>query len=230
MPPFLIALMPLLVGTSAGAYFTRAWFMDERRPPLLLYWTFGLGLLWWFKVPNVLLHAGIPFVQQELYPFLFVTLLLYFVGHLFLLRAMFSLCGGPNASVRWYVLWGLLAALYFFFTFFVEGSDVTYAPVWGSNLLFFMPAQLLMLYALRQAAHHRVRTASAWLPGTFSVAAGLAAFLIASAFYILIQVAAYPNSQWYLAAISSPSIAMLQALGTLFLFIGARKLTRVVTA
>lgn len=218
---FYLSLAALLISAGGGVYFLSWWFRDGRRNRFLLLWAGSLGMLFWFKIPNILANAGITIVQQDFYKFFFVTLLMYLLAYMALMRGLlfFTKCPYGGLMSGFMYTWFIVAVFYFSLSFLMPGLELTYAPVWAGHVLFYVPAQLFILYELFRVSR---RPDMALVPraGIIFTGLGVILFLASSVLYIFVQTYSYPLEFWYLSAISAPSISLFQILGVTSLFYG----------
>ena len=210
---FYISLGSFIVFFGAGIYFFTWWLKSNRHHQFLLYFALGLGGFLWFKIPNILANAHIEIVQQDFYLFFFVTLLAHFLAYFSIIKGLTFF---TEFSYKKSVLY------YFSLTFFVPGFDLTYAPVWASHLLFFIPVQLCILYELWHIAKNPVKSLTVPFPGVmlFGTGTGVIFLIASSLFYIFVQIWPYPQEFWYFAVTTSTNISFLQIISGLFLFFG----------
>lgn len=227
-PVFYFSLFAFLISVASGIYFLAWWIGSRGRYRPLLYFAYGLGALLLFKIPNIVANAGVVIVQQDFYPFFFITLLLYFLAYIALMRGLvlFADFSYSAMTVRFFKIWFGAAVLYFAFSFFA-GYELTYAPVWAGHLLFFIPAELLLFHELRSVAR---RPADSQTPisrsGAISATIGALVSVATSILYIVVQVWPYPRELWYFSAASSASISILQIASGLLFFFGLRAMVR----
>ena len=221
-PSLYLALAALLISIGSGLYFLGWWYLTGKKYRFLLYWAWGLGTLLLFKLPNILINAEVEIIQEDLYPYFFVTLLLYFLAYFALIRGFAFFAGSSNIDriAKWFTFGFILAVLYFAASFFIPGIGVKNAPVWAAHLLFYIPAQVLLLREIWKAARQPVRPKAISSPGLVLTAAGLICLTITSIIYITAQIGPYPAEFWYLSVVFSPDISLWQVASGILLFLG----------
>ena len=221
---FYLALIAFLISLGSGIYFLVWWFKSGRRYRLLLCWACGLGSLLWFKIPNIIANAKIEVVQEDLYPFFFVTLLIYFLAYFALIRgfAFFTKFSNGESIVGLFALWFWAAILYFASSFLVQNIGVSDAPVWVGHLLFYIPSQIFLLYELWRVTKRPARPFIISNTSIALTAMGIISLLMSSVLYIAAQAITYPKEFWYFAVIYSSNISSLQIISGILLFFGLR--------
>lgn len=223
-PVFFFSLAALLICVLSGGYFLYLWFSTGKKFPFLLLWAYGLGTLLWFKIPNILINAGFGAVQSNLYVYFYITMLIGFLAYPALIWGLISFRGFSQKKyyISFFLIWFFASAAYYSLSFFVEGFDISYAPVWAGHLLFFIPAQICLLFRLWRTGQwsspvHKI-------PKSAVVFASLGTYILTctSVLYILTQIGVAQRGHWYYAVISSPWIALLQILSGVLLFFGFR--------
>lgn len=219
---FYLSLTAFLVYLAGGVYFLFWWITRKGQPKFLLFFALGMGMFLWFKIPNILANTHINFVQQNFYPFFFITLLFHLLAYFALIKglAFFTQYSRGKYIARSFMVWFGLAILYFALTFFVPNFDVTYTPVWAGHLLFYIPAQLFIGHELWRISKQQANAPIVPKTGIALMASGIILLLASSVLYIFIQVWPYPRKFWYFSVISSPGISVLQILSGLCLFFG----------
>lgn len=222
---FYSSLISVLVSVGVGIYFLFYWVETGRKDSFLLWWATGFGLLFLFKIPNVLVNAGLHIVQVDLYPFLFIGLLLYLLAHFAFVRGLAHTMPvmGARSMTGFFAVMLLGATVYFSFSFFAGLIGMARAPVWGSNVLFYIPIQIFIAYKLNSAM-------TAGLPESHAIShagvtltlLGMLALLTSSVFYIIVQTHPYTLAFWYLAVVNTPIVSIAQILAVLLLFFGFR--------
>ena len=221
---FYLSLVAFIISIASGIYFFAWWLTSGRRHSLLLYWAYGLGSLLLFKIPNILANARVEISQENFYPFFFVTLLLYFLAYFSFLQGLdFFIQSAPSKSIRGlFTAWFGVAVIYFALSFFVESPDGVIFPVWVGHVLFYIPAQIYLLYKLCRLEKNSEEQIVISQIGVHLAVLGVFVLLLTSVFYIFVQVWPYSQRFWYLSVISSPNISILQIISGLFLFFGFR--------
>lgn len=221
---FYLSLIAFLISIVGGMYFLVWWIKSARQHQFLLYWAYSLGSLLWFKIPNILANAGVKIAQEEFYSFFFVTLLAYFLAYFALIRGFAFFTGFPRSKfvMTIFAIWFGAAIAYFTLGFLVRDIGVLYAPVWIGHLIFYIPEQLVVLYALRRAAKQPVQTFSVPRTSVALTAVGVVLLVMSSVFYVAVQVGPYPKEFWYFAVVSSSGISFTQIVSGLLLFFGLR--------
>ncbi len=228
-PVFFFSLFALLVYLFSGFYFLYLWLRTGRRFPFLLLWAYGFGTILLFKVPNILTNAHAGIVQYNLYPFFFVTLLLHFLAYSALIFGLIPFRGFSLKKhfIYFLLVWFAGSVAYYFLSFFVEGFDVTYAPVWAGHLLFFIPVQICLLFRLwrvwqwSSSPSRRISRS-----GVILAVLGTLALTGTSVLYIVTQVSVLQRHYWYYSVVSSSWISILQIVSGVLLFLGLRALVR----
>lgn len=222
---FYLSLISVLFPVAAGIYFLFYWFEAGRKDAFLLWWAIGFGLLFLFKIPNVLVNAGLSIVQVDLYPFLFIGLLLYLFAHFAFVRGLARIMPvmGERVMTGFFAVMFLGATIYFSFSFFAGFIGMARAPVWGSNVLFYIPIQIFIAYKLNSAM-------TAGLPESRAIShagitftlLGMFALVASSILYIIAQTHPYTLAFWYLAVVNTPIVSIAQILAVFLLFFGFR--------
>ncbi|MBI2414891.1 hypothetical protein HYV31_03620 [candidate division WWE3 bacterium] len=223
---FYLSLAALFFSIVSGTYFAVSWFTTGRKHSFLLYFSYGLGTQLLFKIPNMLANGNMKIVQQDFYVFFCITLLAWFLAFFSLIKGirLLSPPRQPRLTTNWmFFVWLGLAITYFMISFFV--SDV-YAPIWFSHVLFYIPAQCLLLYEVRQLYLQTSNTDFTTRRGVWWIANGVVFLIATSCFYIYRQVYPYPPQLWYMSVITSPGIAGLQVVESFLLMVGFYKLTQ----
>ena len=225
---FYLSLVASIISVASGIYFFLWWFRSERRHLLLLYLAYGLGSLLLFKIPNILANAKIEIFQEDLYPFFFITLLLYFLAYFAFLRGLdfFSQFPQKNYINKLFIAWFGIAVTYFALSFFVQGPDGAIFPVWVGHILFYIPVQIYLLYKLFKLETKPKGKITVPQIGVYLAVLGVFVLLLTSIFYIFVQVRPYSQGFWYLSVISSPNISILQIVSGILLFFGFRILAK----
>ena len=223
---FYLAIIAFLASITGGIYFLTLWFRYEKKHTLLLYWAFGFGFLLLFKIPNILANTELTIVQHDIYAFFFVTLLLYFLAYPLFIEGLSTI--RPFRYQKLFVLVGRIlfpfSAVYFFFSFFVSGFDISYAPVWVSHLLFFIPAQLFLFFRLWDIARQATLYPVISKIGAQVAMLGTVGLFTTSILYVLVQVGSVQRILWYVSVVSSPWISALQIITITLLFFGFRSM------
>lgn len=223
-PIFFLSLVALLISVFSGVYFLYLWFTSGKKHAFLLFWAYALGTILWFKIPNILINAGFSAVQSDYYIFFYVTLLVGFLAYPALIWGLISFRGFSQKKyyISFFLIWFFASAAYYSLSFFVEGFDVSYAPVWAGHLFFFIPAQICLLFRLWRTGQWSSPTHN--IPKSSILLASLGTYILTctSILYILTQIGAVHRGYWYYAVISSPWISVLQILSGLLLFFGFR--------
>lgn len=214
---FYFSLIAFVISIASGAYFLWKWLATGKQRAFLLYWAFGLGSLLSFKIPNILANAAVIINQEDFYPFFFFALLANFLAYFALILGLETLAPPYVRKSSRAILgfWFGIAATYFAFGFLIPGFGVDMAPAWVGHILFYIPAQVLLLHELKSVP---VAKRSAKLMVTL----GTLSLLLTSIIYILVQVGPYPPEFWYFSVISSNEISILQIFSGLLLFFGFR--------
>lgn len=223
--PFIV----LVIAAVAGIFFLGWWFARGRTHPSFFLWGIGFLFLFSYKLPSVFLHAGVTnFTQEELNPYLFLTLVLYFVALFVFIKGLSYV--RPDRGVktffeRYFPFWAAAAVVYFFLSLFVPAAAVSYAPVWMGHVLFFIPAQLFLLQGLWRLKNRPEFFAARQY--AMSAVFGALLLVVSSLQYIAVQVTAIKRSYWYFASISSWETSLVQVLSAAFLFVGFFGIARV---
>ena len=142
--------MLFLYPLAAEFIFLVRWFIHGKKYTFLLYFAYGLGAQLLFKIPSILANGGAKFDQHDFYLFFYITLLAYFLAYFSLIKGL-SYFENPvqkkfALGVPFFVLFSI-AAGFFALSFFVNNS---FAPVWAGHIIFFLPAEFLLLHKLQQ--------------------------------------------------------------------------------
>ncbi len=228
-PNFYFSLIAFLISLGGGIYFLVWWVKGGRRHPLLFYWSYGLGALLLFKVPNILANGQFQFVQEDFYIFFFATLLAYFLAYFALIRgfAFFMDIRHGKLLMSFCAVWLAFAAVYFAAGFLVPQIGPVRAPEWFSHVIFYIPAELLLFYMFRRAVKQSGSSFAFSKSGIFSTGAAIILLFLTSMFYITAQTGHYPGAFWYLPVISSAKISVFQIAIGIFLFFGLRSFAKV---
>lgn len=224
---FLLSLTAFLISIGSGAYFLWWWIKSGRRYAILLYWAYGLGALLLFKVPNIIANAGVKIVQRDFYISFFATLLGYFLA-LFALRHGLSFFSDHSRGILiniFFKLWFGVAVAYLSLSFFA-GGELSFAPVWGAHILFYIPAQLFLLRDLGRLAKKFPPSFVIPSLGKKLSIAGTILLVIISILYIGTQIFSHSREFWYFSVTASPVISLLQIISGILLFLGFRALAR----
>ena len=223
---FYLSLIAFFISIGSGVYFTVRWFVSGKKYTFLLYFAYGLGAQLLFKIPSILANGGAKFDQHDFYLFFYITLLAYFLAYFSLIKGL-SYFENPVQNkfalgVPFFVLFSI-AVVYFALSFFVNNS---YAPVWAGHIIFYLPAEFLLLHKLQQLHKQPQKSEADLKIGVKWSIFGTFLLMITSIFYIYTQVYPYPQQFWYVSVISSPTISLLQIASGSSLFIGFYFLTR----
>lgn len=188
-----------------------------------MHWAYGLGLLFWFKLPNVLLNGGVQGLEQQgLYTFFFITLIIHFIAFLAFTQGLlfFRKRQPEKRYYRFIFLWLGCSAAYFACSFFVTGFDVSYTPVWASHLIFYIPVKILFLYTLWQVVHDPREGFIIPRLGVFFLSLAGVLTTIVSFLYIFVQLASYKRDFWLYSSITSVEISAVQMGNAVIFFVG----------
>src|SRR3990167_7865239 len=98
--------------------------------------------------------------------------------------------------------------------------------MWIAHILFYIPAQIVLLYTLQRLRKQLSELTAISRTGIVLSASGVIVLLLTSIMYIFVQIR--PNSKefWYFSVISSPNISVLQIISGVLLFFGLHSLTQ----
>lgn len=221
---FTLATVAFVASIIGGVYFLVLWFSSGKKHVHLLYWAFAFSFLFLFKLPNIIANANITLVQHDLYPFFFITLLLYLLAYFLFVDGLSCLRSFLHQKVltTFSKIVLILASLYFFLSFFVPKFDVSYAPVWFSHVLFFIPAQIFLFLRLQTFGQESSEHPGVSKKGILFAKLGSVMLFVTSVAYILVQTDSAQRIFWYASVVSSPWISFLQIVAVVLLFFGFR--------
>jgi len=197
-----------------GVYFLGAWFISSKKKLQYLYAAIALCSFLLFKIPNILLNAGVFVLQTKWYIFFFVTMLLHLLGYFLLTNLFIAYVRQPRqnryrvAFKTIFVVLFTIATAYFAASFISGGAD-TFAPVWKSHLLVFIPAEICTFISLLLVLKYHLEHLKSKLP-VYVALISVIFLLLSSVMYILVQTGTPPMQFWYLWVISAWSVSLVQ--------------------
>src|SRR3989344_4401053 len=150
-PIFVFSIAVLTLGVVVGFYLILEWFRHGRRHHFPLFWAIGLFLFYWFQIPFILANAGVRFTVTDFNLFYALTLPTIFGGLMLIYLGVLSILQPPNAKKIkfWLSVWSMACILFFFYYLVIKGGIIdNHSSVFIVNLLFFVPARLLILLVL----------------------------------------------------------------------------------
>lgn len=219
---FTLSFSALAIALFGAVWFVTWWFVRTDRPQILLWWAYGMFALLLFKIPNILVNADVAVFQKDFYPFFFVTMTAYFLSFFAFIRGLMHISKRSfgDRTVLYLRIWFLACIAYFALAFFAPGFDVSYTPVWVSHLLFYIPAQILLLKTLFNVLNVPTAFPRPFGAGIICAVSGTITLMFSSVFYILLQVSAVRPEHWYYTIVSSSMISVLQIASATLLFLG----------
>lgn len=220
---FWFSFFSLFIPISGGLFFLIGWQKTKQKSQFLL--LFGLGLLsiQLFKLPNILINAGFAIPQYILNPYFLATLLLYLLGYYFLARGYLDFAKISNRVVDWFFLViAILLVIYYLISFFVPKASL---PVWPGHILFFIPAQLIMLTVYYKTVSNNMHLPNLSKANFFILMSNYLLFTTSIA-YIYTQSGPVSHGLWYVFVTLSWGISILQILAYVSLLLGLYFLTR----
>ena len=227
-PVFYFSLIAFFVSIGSGFYFWRLWSKNGKRHYFLLFWAFCLGTFLLFKIPNVLVNARVPIIQDNLSVFFFITLCLYLLAYFALIAGLelFADFRGRGLYSKRFTAWLAIAVIYFAVTFLAPASLAKFASIWMGHLLFYIPAQVFLFRNISRAVKLTQNSINPPRYGIYLLQLGVVALFLTSVFYIWTLINPQPASFWYFSVISSPDTSILQIISGLLLFFGFRALAK----
>lgn len=147
---FFLSSGGLALGTLGGIYLLIEYYRHQRTSKFLLFWSIGLLLLFWFRVPIILLNSGVRFYFSTFNIFLALTFPLAFVGIIFLLKGVQSVYPSLNRrkTVVFLIIWLVLTVIFCGAMFLSGPLFQSKASAVIVNLALFAPVRLLLVYSL----------------------------------------------------------------------------------
>lgn len=221
---FWLSLLSLLVPVVGGFYFLQKWLVSQRKHAYFLF--FGLSLLFilLFKVPNILINAGLEILPTSLNPYFLITLTLHLVSFYFLVKGFLHFYQQSQRKVEpfFYSLVTLLL-VYYFISFFVPFAPFP-LPVWLGHIFFFIPAQLITLLIFYKINNTALGLNS--VRSKFFIIWSLYLLFATSIAYIYTQTGPSSQTLWYVYVTLSWGISALQIFSMFFLFLGLYFMTK----
>lgn len=219
---FQVFLATLLFGVIGGIYFLREWITHDHKYRFLLFWAAGLFIMYWFRIPSILAHAGVRFTVTSFDWFFVLSFSMYYLGPLLMFMGIGAVAplARQERLTRWAWIWFALLVVFFLLHFFGPSMIGRYLPMWISTLFFFLPMQLLLFgstwkWGCRKDRNRSTRGAVGLL---FIMTAP--AFLVVCSLLYLTDLLAYPPSFWFVAVTQSPFVPILQSISTAFFVLG----------
>lgn len=220
---FVFSLTVLTLGVVIGLYLLLEWFRHGRQYKFPLYWAIGLFLFYWFQIPFILANAGVRFTVTDFNLFYALTLPTIFGGLMLIYLGILSILQPPNAKKIkfWLSVWFVACILFFFYYLVIKGGVIdNHSSVFVVNLLFFVPARLLILFALfKWLRLQSWQKTKATILGIVLMISW-AVMGIAGNVFAIKRLLAYPPQFWFIALTEFKLMFLLQSVSMLLLIIG----------
>lgn len=222
-PTFYLSLAVLVIGILGGLYLFLEWLRHGRQHKFPLLWGNGLLLLYWFQIPFILVNAGVRFTITDFNFFYAFALPTTFGGLVLVYLGILSVLQPPNSKKIkfWLSLWFVACILFFFYYFVIKGGIITdYSSVFIVNLLFFVPARLLILFALWEWLRLQSWEKTKMTIMGIVLMISWAIMGIAGNVFAVKRLLAYPPQFWFIALLEFKPMFLLQAISLLLLVLG----------
>lgn len=222
-PLFIFSIAVLTLGVVIGLYLLLEWFRHGRRYKFPLYWAIGLFLFYWFQIPYILANAGVRFTVTDFNLFYALTLPTIFGGLMLIYLGILSILQPPNIKKIkfWLSLWLAACFLFFFYYFVIKGGVIdNHSSVFVVNLLFFVPARLLILFALWRWLRRQSWQKTKMTIFGIALMMGWAVMGIAGNVLAIKRLLAYPPQFWFIALAEFQLIFILQSTSMFLLILG----------
>jgi|GEM_PF-4181758 len=223
-PEFFLSSGGLLLGTLGSVYFLMEYLRHRRESKFLLYWAIGLLLLFWFRIPIILLNAGVRFYFSGFHAFLAAAFPLALVGLIFLLAGVNSVHPFINKrKVSIFLILWLILALAFFAALFLGPFPLVKSnfSVLVVNLLLFAPVRLFLLYAIVRWLINWWRSIDAFgRIGIVMLVFGTSLGALQH-FIVLPRLLVIPTEFWFIAIGSFDVNFIVEIFSMMFLLLGA---------
>lgn len=219
---FFLSVGGLILGTLGCAYLIFEYLRHGKTAKFLLFWAIGTLLLFWFRIPIIMLNAGVKFFFSTFDIFLAVTFPMAMVGLILLIRGAQLIYAELNRKEtnKFLNIWMVLTVI-FFGLMFIEGTLLqAKAAFLVANLFLFLPVRLILLYSIFR-----------WLSGWWKSVDNffrtgiimMAASAVIGAFQHIIAVPrifAGPTELWFLSIGGFEATFILEIAGMMLLLVG----------
>ncbi len=221
-PVSILPILTFVVGTVGGLLFLLDWLHVRPLGKLLLYWSVGLLFLHWLQVPILIAASGTPVVVEDMdifislgYPLTLIGLLLVYLGVATALPA--AVLRRLHATIV--IELSIAMAVYIISLFTAHGVNADFLLLFVTNLLFFLPVRLLILFALWRW-RRTVSPLQTRLHLGITFVMGWALFGVVNHLLVIPKVLAYPPQFWFIALVNVQMLYVMDVMSTPLFLIG----------